>query len=270
MVLYFYQWKNEYLQCMESIKEIAVPYIQILQSPEVFREIKHGGIFVYGVLPAVSAGFHDLLLRELALKGGRFDGISLLKHTEKQRDPGIRHLSEMVDGIYIGNQGQWENAKMFRLPLFGDQGLNVFNSKTAEFWIKKGLERVTLSYELETEQIREMWYEGEREILLYGRVPVMVSEYCPVAGEKGISKKNCGICRDGGTWHLQSKKGDRYPVLLDRDVCRSTILSAFPLDRRKEMAGTGKDGREDSSTITGRICIYDETPAQVEKILKSV
>lgn len=270
MILYVYRWKNEYLPLLEHVKEIAVPYLQILQNPRFFCEIRNKGVGVYGVLPAVSAGFHDQLLRELALKEGRLDEMSFFKPIEKSPDFRPRELSDVMDGIYIGNQGQWEAAMKLGLPVFGDQSLNVFNSKTAEFWREKGLERVTFSYELETEQLRELSFKGEGEILLYGRVPVMVSEYCPVAGERGGSQKDCGACRDGGPWYLRSKKGDVYPVLLDRNVCRSTLLSSLVLDRRKERAKAGKKGNQSLGNIRWRLCVSDESPGQIERILTSL
>jgi len=50
-----------------------------------------------------------------------------------------------------------------------------------------GLDGATLSCELNLNQIREMgkFPDFVEEVLVYGRIPLMISEYCPVGSIKG-------------------------------------------------------------------------------------
>ncbi len=164
----------------------------------------------------------------------------------------LRAAADLVDGIYINNIGQLRVAKDCGLPLLGDSGLNIFNAETALFFAKQGLKSVTLSYELKDEaaalvrQINQKISENlsfsresrercdnngkkerafKTEVLWKGRVPAMVSRYCPLAGALGIKKADCGSCEKVGKIYLEDARGEAYPVLTDRKNCTSLILS---------------------------------------------
>ena len=92
----------------------------------------------------------------------------------------------------------------------------------------------------------------ETEILRSGRVPAMISEYCPLAGAEGIRGSGCGKCRDENPVWLKDFKGERYPVLLEPRGCTALILSRKPLDRpwADELAAERDD-------VIRRICIFE-------------
>ena len=92
----------------------------------------------------------------------------------------------------------------------------------------------------------------EYEVLRYGRVPAMVSEYCPLAGAESLRGTGCGLCREQNPVWLKDFKGERYPVLLNPDACTSLILSRRPLDRpwAEQLAADRPD-------IIQRICLFD-------------
>ena len=92
----------------------------------------------------------------------------------------------------------------------------------------------------------------ETEILRSGRVPAMISEYCPLAGAEGIRGSGCGKCRDENPVWLKDFKGERYPVLLEPRGCTALILSRKPLDRpwADELAAKRDD-------VIRRICIFE-------------
>ncbi|MBR2576670.1 MAG: hypothetical protein IKE40_05175 [Firmicutes bacterium] len=93
----------------------------------------------------------------------------------------------------------------------------------------------------------------EYEVLRYGRVPAMVSEYCPLAGAEGVRGTGCGRCREENPVWLKDFKGERYPVLLDSRDCRSLILSRKPLDRPEADALA-----EERDDVIRRICVFSK------------
>ena len=92
----------------------------------------------------------------------------------------------------------------------------------------------------------------EYELLRYGRVPAMISEYCPLAGAEGIRGSGCGRCREENPVWLKDFKGERYPVLLEPRGCTALILSRKPLDRpwADELAS-------DRDDVIRRLCIFE-------------
>lgn len=186
-------------------------------------------------------GFDSEVVREKAeLLRGRGVEVCAFLPVLWETSPGQKEINEavpLIDGFYVGNIGQIRLAEKTGLPLYGDAGLNVFNSETALFFMEAGLRSVTLSYELREEaallakQINQAVSEAGRgaalmtECLVKGRVPAMVSRYCPLAGAQGIKGDKCGTCQKNGAVFLTDRKGEAYPVLLDDTNCTSLILS---------------------------------------------
>ena len=183
--------------------------------------------------------------------------------------PSPEEIAPQIDGWYAGNIGQIRRLLDTGKPVYGDAGLNVFNRETAEVFAGLGLSGVTLSYELGKESVKEILEdtssdycchpersEGSSpisfELLRSGRIPAMVSEYCPFAGAEGIRGDRCGRCRKDNPVWLKDFKGERYPVLLDPAGCTSLILSRRSLDRPVTGIGTASD-----LDLIERICVFD-------------
>lgn len=112
------------------------------------------------------------------------------------------------DGIEINNPGQLDYAQQFEHKT-GGLHLNVFNAASARFWLERGLERVTLSPELNTAQVCEILKLIPHEKLAvhgYGRVVLMNLYHCPVKEQMG-----CAKCKK--IWHtLFDEQGRAFPV----------------------------------------------------------
>ncbi len=173
-----------------------------------------------------------------------------------------------IDGVMVGNPGSINYFKDFKkLAITGDYSLNVFNSLTLEELKYMGLAGATLSLELTLGQVRAMTapLDFEKEIVVYGRIPLMTSEYCPVGSVTGgfTSETKCNIPCKSGNYRLKDRKGIEFPVLCDNIDCRSTILnstSLFLADNIKKSDFSGIDYI--------RLNIFDETPERVQKLLK--
>lgn len=87
----------------------------------------------------------------------------------------------------------------------GDQGLNITNSRAAQRMAQIGLRSVTASVQLSARQIARMAAAAPTEMIVYGRVPVMLTEQCLIRGSSGR-------CSCGTPTSMSDPFGNVYPV----------------------------------------------------------
>ena len=90
-----------------------------------------------------------------------------------------------VECAVLGNLGHFALVRGLDMELRGDFGLNVFNSAALRFLKEQGLSGATLSFELRHEQLRDISKCIPCEAIVYGRLPLMITENCIVANEFG-------------------------------------------------------------------------------------
>ena len=153
-----------------------------------------------------------------------------------------------------------ENFGWFELggafTLWGGHRLNTANSRALQILTGLGAEAVCLSAELNLAQIRDMDKPLPVELLVYGRLPLMITENCVL--------KNMGGCPCGGAGAVLDRKGMRFPVVMDGDMCRSVVLNSVPLymgDKKPELNRTG--------AAFGRLLFTVETPEACADICRS-
>ena len=139
-----------------------------------------------------------------------------------------------VTAAALGNLGHFALVRGLGLLLHGDFGLNVFNSEALRFLRGCGLSSATLSFELRHEQLRDISKCIPCEAIVYGRLPLMITENCIVANEFGCRyfHDRCGGAREDGACRnapeLTDRRGERFPVLRAYG-CRSEIQNAKTL-----------------------------------------
>jgi putative protease len=138
-----------------------------------------------------------------------------------------------IDGYLIPQLGALHLARGTDKSIVADAPLNTFNRHSLELLGDLGCETVTLSPELTLTEIKEVNHltEPEQEIIIYGHLAMMVSEYCPVGGveSKFDSSQGCQIDCEGTSYGLLDRKGMVEPIETDRDNCRSFIYNSQPL-----------------------------------------
>ena len=114
----------------------------------------------------------------------------------------------------------------------GDFSLNVANQLTAEFLIQSGLEQVTISYDLNIEQVIALiraappqWFE----ITLHQHMPMFHMEHCVFAAfmSKGSTFLDCGRPCEKHKVKLRDRVGMEHPLKADVG-CRNTLFNATP------------------------------------------
>ena len=142
------------------------------------------------------------------IRDGETEGVR--QALDKAYALGIRHA-------LCGNLGHIGLARSRGFSVCGDYGLNLFNSRSMNTAMGLGLESLTVSFELTLPRIRDLSKPLPTEMLVYGRLPLMLTENCVIKNRTG----RCS-CQSGQT-KLVDRKGEEFRVLRDQDTCRSVI-----------------------------------------------
>ena len=150
----------------------------------------------------------------------------------------------------VGNLGHVYYARTAGMKVRGDFGLNAFNSYTLEVLKDAGLLSVTASFELRIAQIKDLAKPINTEMIVYGRLPVMVSEQCAI-------RESAGRCACQTPGQLADRMGSVFPVVKEYG-CRNVIYNAHKLylaDKKEDLLSAGLWGmRLLFSTESGREC----------------
>jgi U32 family peptidase len=132
------------------------------------------------------------------------------------------------DGVLVRNLGALDYFKDSSLARIGDFSLNIANPFTAEILKKEGLERLTVSYDLNAEQVVDLlrtapaaWFE----IVLHQHMPMFHMEHCVFAAflSEGTDHLTCGRPCDRHELKLKDRVGMEHPVMADVG-CRNTVF----------------------------------------------
>ena len=156
-----------------------------------------------------------------------------------------------VNQALVGNIGHVALAKQAGMEVRGDFGLNAFNSQTLDVLRAAGFLSATASFELRIQQIRDMQKPLNTEMIIYGRLPVMVSDQC-------IIRQSSGRCNCQVPGQMADRTGSVFPVMKEFG-CRNVIYNAHKLflaDRRDELLSAGLWGmRLLFTTESARECV---------------
>ena len=136
------------------------------------------------------------------------------EYLEKARDLGA---SEAL----VGNLGHAQTVRDLGFTLRGDFGIPVFNAQSLKELKRLGFASATASFELMLAQLRDLSKAIPLEAIVYGRLPLMITENC-------IIKNHAGQCACEGENLLTDRKGERFPVVKAQG-CRSEILNSRKL-----------------------------------------
>lgn len=173
---------------------------------------------------------------------GEADGVRAMLH--RARLSGVTHA-------LVGNPGHLAMVKEEGLIPVGDFRLNISNACTSAYYRSLGVERQILSPELTLPMIRDI---GGGTVV-YGRIPLMLTERCFVRENGG-----CSRC---GHFAFTDRRGTRFPVLREYPH-RNLILNSLPTymgDRRAELSAAGVGQEHFLFTV--------ETPEEVAAVVRA-
>ena len=193
---------------------IYAPLSEVLEEPALFRKLVKDGQPVAVTLPRV---IRDDETRKLL--GDLQDAAAL----------GIRRA-------LIGNLGHLPLVLSRGMEPAADFGMNLFNSRAAEQLLHLGFVSCTASFELSLPQLRDLSKPLPMEMIVYGRLPLMLTENC-------LIKNRTGACTcHAGPVKLIDRMGEEFRVVRDCGTCRSVVLNGkklYLLDKKENVRRFG-------------------------------
>jgi putative protease len=141
------------------------------------------------------------------------------------------------------------------MNLHGDFRLNITNQETAAALEALGFEDYILSPELTLPRLRDI--SGRSSVIVYGRLPLMVTEKC-VGKEIG----GCKACERGQA-KLCDRMGIKFPVIRIPEH-RSLIVNSLPtyiLDRPRDIS--------DGYIVRQTYLFTVESPREVDSVISA-
>lgn len=167
---------------------------------------------------------------------------------ERVRAMGVRQ-------VLTGNLGQIRLAQQKGFEVRGDFGLNIFNSRAMHYCRSLGLVSQLVSFELMLSQVRDLSKAVDTELLVYGRLPLMLTENC-------IIKSRTGTCSCDTPTRLIDRMGEEFPILKDPGTCRSVLYNGKKLYLLDKLSTVEKIG-----LWAFRMSFTTENPAEVDAAL---
>lgn len=161
----------------------------------------------------------------------------------------LKNIRRMGIGeALVGNIGHAALARKAGFALRGDFGLNLFNSQSLKIIKALGFKSGTLSFELNIPQLREISKCLDTEMIVYGRLPLMVTENPIVTDETRLALTD----RKGASFPVAAETGSRNVLLNSRKL--------FLADRARDFTTLGLWGY--------RLMFTDESPEECVRVVQ--
>ncbi|MEX2092208.1 MAG: DUF3656 domain-containing protein [Pirellulales bacterium] len=186
---------------------------------------------------SVMAEFQDIREYRQAVELARTAGVEVFLATPRIQKPdemGIFHAMAKHGAIgwLVRNLAGVSFCREHDIPFVCDFSLNAANQWTVDYLRSLGAERVTVSYDLNRDQLLELvdavppaWLE----VVIHQHMPMFHMEHCVFCAvlSPGTNKHNCGRPCDVHQVKLRDRIGMEH--VLTADVgCRNTLYNAVP------------------------------------------
>jgi putative protease len=189
---------------------------------------------------------------------------------QKAGERGFFKLIEAAkpDGVLIRNLGGLDYFRDSPLRKIGDFSLNVANPLAAELLMGEGLERLTVSYDLNAQQVIDLlraapphWFE----LTIHQHIPMFHMEHCVFAAflSNGTDATNCGRPCDHHNVKLRDRIGAEHPLKADVG-CRNTVYHA-----KAQSGGDFVRSFAEAGARVFRVELLDEDAAKTRAILQA-
>ena len=174
--------------------------------------------------------FFDIVFLPIEHFSERFTGVAIPPVVTDGEAPDVLKLLQSAKErgakyALVGNIGHIELATRAGLTPIGDFRLNITNGYSRQQYRELGVEQIILSPELTLPMARDV---GGGEIV-YGRIPLMITERCFIKENFG-----CDRCESAA---LEDRKGTKFPITYEYGH-RNLIFNSRPTymgDRKSEL-----------------------------------
>ena len=148
-----------------------------------------------------------------------------------------------IKGLVISNLSGIEFMMKYvgKLDIVSKYTLNIYNNHTIDELKKVRVNRVTISPELDTDTLIDLCNNSSlpTEFLVYGKLPVMYIQYCPL-GKSNKCYPTCSMkCKTSNRFYLEDRLGYKFEFVPDNmqtitkiynSKINSIDYSTFPFD----------------------------------------
>ena len=168
-----------------------------------------------------------------------------------------------IKGFILSNISNFkllENINNNNFEFIANYTLNIFNKYTINELSNLGINKFTISPELDKKTIQTLIENSNQELIIYGRTPLMNMNYCPL-GKSNHCYPNCEMkCNTENTYYLEDRMNLKFPILPDNIQTVSTLFNSKITSISKE----------DFPNCSVRIDILDEPIDKIQNIIDTV
>ena len=126
-----------------------------------------------------------------------------------------------------------------------------------------GVNRVTLSVENSMDNIKSLGtIFNNLEVVIYGRIELMVSKYCPINTLINKDNLKCNLC-DINKYSFKDSNNNIYPIVNEKHLTH--ILDSNPIDLTDNI-----NELIDSNVSSFRLELYDEDKDTIVKLINKI
>jgi putative protease len=190
--------------------------------------------------------FQDIREYRIAVEAARQEGVgkswskvppAIYLATPRIQKPGEMGVFRAMarhgaDGFLVRNLAGMPFCAEHGIPFVCDFSLNAANQWTVDYLRSRGAERVTVSYDLNRDQLLDLvdsvppeWLE----VVIHQHMPMFHMEHCVFCAvlSPGTNKTNCGRPCDVHAVKLRDRVGMEHVLVADVG-CRNTLFNAVP------------------------------------------
>lgn len=169
-----------------------------------------------------------------------------------------------VKGFILSNISNFKFLKDFNTNNFefiANYTFNVFNEYTLYELTNLGINKFTVSPELDKNTMDNFFKVSDQELICYGRTPLMNMNYC-LLGKSNHCYPKCSMrCNDDNAYYLKDRLNLKFPIEPDNIQTVSTIYNS-------KITSIAPTEFNDFSSL--RIDILEEKVSEIQDIINTV
>ena len=174
----------------------------------------------------------------------------------------IFQIKSILNEIVITNIAGAEHVGRYKdLKIIANHSLNVFNLETINALKDLGINQVTLSPELNIDELKFLANNSslKTELMVYGRIPVMSTGYC-FLGEANRCYPTCQMRCKENKYYLEDRLGYKFKIVPDNMQTITTIYNSKILSINYD----------DINIDSAKISILDETVDEINNAINNL
>ena len=206
---------------INGVDNVYIPFKYFIDKKykeTIFKIMNKFNTYIY--LPTISKDYYLNFIKN-----------NLLKITETYK----------ISGFVVSNLGELEILKnIFKdkeINITANYTFNIFNNYSEEELSSLGFNTFTISPELDRFSITSILKNKKTssELIIYGKTPVMNSNYCLLGNSNKCYKECLRKCEKSNKYYLKDRMGFKFRIIPDNSqtittIYNSKILSISPLD----------------------------------------